>query len=73
MNNFTPTEIINLRRRKLTDDERSTHTFRSHTGRLGHWQEDPAHLSRIRCDRLRLERSDRDRGTDDLQRDENHR
>ena len=53
--------------------ERATHAFRSDTRRLSHRQKDPAHLSRIRCLCFRFGRSDRDGGTDNLQRDESYR
>ena len=58
---------------KAFEYERSTHAFRSDTRRLSHRQKDPAHLSRIRCLCFRFGRSDRDGGTDDLQRDESQR
>ena len=58
---------------KAFEYERSTHAFRSDTRRLSHWQKDPAHLSRIRCLCFRFGRSDRDGGTDNLQRNESYR
>ena len=58
---------------KTFERERATHAFRSDTRRFGHRQKDPAYLSRIRCVGFRFGRSDRDRGTDNLQRDESYR